>query len=77
MNGCCQKVSAIVLNPHGSLLFQRAPDGEDLISEKEFIEQVCEYGEVETRRRNRRIHDEPPVAADQFKGFRATYEVTL
>lgn len=68
------------VDARGNLLFQRAPDGEELVFDEEVIERVREGGEVEIRRstrRNRRIHDELPLVADKYKEFRATGEVTL
>ena len=56
-------------------MFQRAPDGEELVFDEEVIERVREGGEVEIRRttrRNRRIHDELPLVAEKYKEFRAT-----
>lgn len=64
----------------GNLLFQRAPDGEELVFDEEVIERVREGGIVtirRTTRRNRRIHDELPVVAEKYKEFRATGEVAL
>lgn len=68
------------VDARGNLLFQRAPDGEELIFEEEVIERVREGGRVKIRRttrRSRRIHDELPLVADKYKQFRATGEVTL
>jgi type I restriction enzyme M protein len=68
------------VDARGKLLFQRAPDGEELIFDEEVIERVREGGVVEIRhttRRNRRIHDELPLVAEKYKEFRATGEVTL
>ena len=67
------------VDARGNLLFQRAPDGEELVFDEEVIERVREGGEVEIRRttrRNRRIHDELPLVAVKFREFRATGEVT-
>lgn len=67
------------VDARGNLLFQRAPDGEELIFDEEVVERVREGGEVEIRRttrRNRRIHDELPLVAEKYKEFRATGEVT-
>lgn len=64
----------------GNLLFQRAPDGEELVFDEEVIERVREGGIVtirRTTRRNRRIHDELPLVAENYKEFRVTGEVTL
>jgi len=68
------------VDARGNLLFQRAPDGEELIFDEEVIERVREGGEVEIRRttrRNRRIHDELPLVAEKYKEFCATGEVSL
>lgn len=68
------------VDARGNLLFQRAPDGEELVFNDEVIERVREGGEVEIRhttRRNRRIHDELPLVAEKYNEFRATGEVTL
>lgn len=68
------------VDARGNLLFQRAPDGEELVFDDEVIERVREGGEVEIRRttrRNRRIHDELPLVAEKYKEFRATGEVRL
>ena len=67
------------VDARGNLLFQRAPDGEDLIFDEEVIERVRESGGVEIRRtmrRNRRIHDELPLVAEKYRKFRATGKVT-
>jgi type I restriction enzyme M protein len=67
------------VDARGNLLFQRAPDGEELVFDEEVIERVREGGEVEIRRltrRNRRMHDELPLVAEKYKEFRATGEVT-
>lgn len=68
------------VDARGNLLFLRVSGGEELVFDEEVIERVREGGEVEIRRttrRNRRIHDELPLMAEKFKGFRATGEVTL
>ena len=60
------------VDARGNLLFQRAPDGEEL------IERVRVGGEVEirrTRRRNCRVHDELPLVADKYREFCETGEV--
>ncbi len=67
------------VSARGNALFQRAPDGEELVFDEEVIERVREGGEVKIRRttrRNRRIHDELPLVAEKYKAFRATGEVT-
>ncbi len=68
------------VDARGNLLFQRAPDGEELVFDEEVVERVREGGEVRVRRitrRNRRIHDELPLVAEKFKEFLETGEVTL
>jgi type I restriction enzyme M protein len=67
------------VDARGNLLFQRAPDGEELVFDEEVVERVREGGEVRVRRitrRNRRIHDELPLVAEKFKEFLETGEVT-
>lgn len=67
------------VDARGNLLFQRAPDGEELIFEDEIVEKVRQGGEVEIRRttrRNRRIHDELPIVAEKFLEFIQTGEVS-
>ena len=68
------------VDARGNLLFQRAPDGEELVFDEEMIERVRKGDEVEIRRvirHNRRIHDELPLVAEKYKELRATGEVTL
>jgi len=68
------------VDARGNLLFQRAPDGEELVFDEKVIERIRQGGDVEirrTRRRNRHIHDELPLVAKKFKEFRATGEVSL
>ena len=67
------------VDTRGNLLFQRAPDGEELIFDKEVIERIREGGEVtirRTTRRDRRIHDELPIVAEKFREFIQTGEVS-
>ena len=62
----------------GNPLFQRAPDGEELIFTDEIIERVREGGEIKTKkvtRPTRRIDDELPIVSIKFKSFRSTGEV--
>lgn len=66
------------VDARGNLLFQRAPDGEELIFDEQVVERVRKGGEIETRRvtrRNRRVYDELPLVAEKYKEFRATGEV--
>jgi type I restriction enzyme M protein len=68
------------VDARGNLLFQRAPDGEELIFAEEVIERVRQGGEIEIRRnarRNRRIHDELPLVAEKYNEFRETGQVAL
>lgn len=68
------------VDARGNLLFQRAPDGEELIFDERVIERVRVGGEVKIRRtmrRSRRVHDELPLVAENYKKFRATGEVML
>lgn len=68
------------MDSRGNLLFERAPDGEELIFEEEVIERVRVGSEVHIRpttRRDRKIHDELPLVADKFKEFMETGEVSV
>lgn len=68
------------VDARGNHLFQKAPDGEELVFDEDVSERVREGGEVEIRRvtrRNRRIHDELPLVAEKYKEFRTTGEVIL
>lgn len=67
------------MDSRGSLLFQRAPDGEELIFEDEIVERVRQGGDIENRRttrRNRRVDDELPIVAEKFCEFLQTGEVS-
>ena len=67
------------IDARGNQLFQRAPDGEELIFEEDVIERVRVGGEIQIRRttrRDRKIHDELPIVAEKFKEFEETGEVT-
>lgn len=68
------------VDARGNHLFQKAPDGEELVFDEDVSERVREGSEVEIRRvtrRNRRIHDELPLVAEKYKEFRTTGEVIL
>ncbi|MDY0041543.1 MAG: N-6 DNA methylase [Desulforhabdus sp.] len=68
------------VDSRGNLLFERAPDGEELIFEEEVVERIRVGGEVQIRqitRRDRKIHDELPLVADKFKEFMETGEVSV
>lgn len=67
------------VDARGNRLFQRAPDGEELIFDEEVIERVREGGNVQVRRttrRSRRAHDELPTVAAKYEEFQVTGEVT-
>ena len=67
------------VDARGNLLFQRAPDGEELIFDEEVIERIRQGGEIVIRRntrRNRRVQDELPIIAEKFLEFLLTGEVT-
>lgn len=67
------------VDARGNLLFERAPDGEELVFEDDVIERVREAGEVTIRRvtrRARRVHDELPIVAEKFGEFLETGDVT-
>ena len=56
----------------GKRLFERAPDGEELIFEDEIIERVRVGGHVEpraVRRHRRHVDDELPTVAKRFRAF--------
>jgi type I restriction enzyme M protein len=63
------------VDPRGNLLYQRAPDGEELVFEEAVVERVREGGRVEAHRvlrRQRRIADELPVVSSRFRDFEAS-----
>lgn len=67
------------VDSRGNLIFQRAPDGEELIFDEEVIERVREGGSVSTRRkirRGRRLHDELPLVVEKYKTYLETGGVT-
>ena len=60
------------VDARGKLLFERAPDGEELIFEDEIVERVRVGGHVESRtvrRRQRHVDDELPVVAQRYRAF--------
>ncbi len=62
------------VDPRGNLLFERAPDGEEIVYEEEVIERVREGGRVEARRvrrRQRHIADELPAVSEKYREFEA------
>lgn len=67
------------VDSRGNLLFQRSPEGEEMVFNEEVIERVRVGGEVEVRRTirpSRRIDDELPIVADKFSEFLETGEVS-
>jgi type I restriction enzyme M protein len=67
------------VNSRGSLLFRKAPDGEEIIFDEQVVERVREAGEIhikKTTRRMRRIDDELPIVASKFADFLRTGEVS-
>lgn len=66
------------VDARGNILFQRAPDGEEMIFDDEVIERIREGDKVDicrTTRRSRRIHDELPLVAEKYQEFCDTGEV--
>lgn len=60
------------VDPRGNILFQRKPDGEELIVEEEVVERVRIAGQVVGRkvtRRQPRVDDELPVVAQHYRNF--------
>ena len=60
------------VDPRGNLLFERSPDGEELIFEDTVIERVRTGGEVRSQtvhRRRRHVDDELPTVARQYRAF--------
>jgi type I restriction enzyme M protein len=60
------------VDARGNQLFERAPDGEELVFDDEVVERVRVGGQVESRtvsRRQRHIADELPVIAEHFRKF--------
>ena len=56
----------------GKLLFERAPDGKELIFEDEVVERIRVGSRVESRtvrQRRRHVDDESPAVAEKFRAF--------
>ena len=56
----------------GKLLFERAPDGKELIFEDEVVERIRVGSRVESRtvrQRRRHVDDELPAVAEKFRAF--------
>jgi type I restriction enzyme M protein len=67
------------VDARGNLLFQRSPEGEEMVFDEEVIERVRVGGDVEIRRTIRpslRINDELPIVADKFNEFLETGEIS-
>ncbi|WP_218576663.1 hypothetical protein [Desulfobacter latus] len=67
------------VDSRGNLLFERAPDGEELLFEEEVVERVRMGDEVQVRRitrRDRKIDDELPLVASKYEEFIETGEVS-
>ena len=60
------------VNARGKQLFQRAPDGEELVFDDEVVERIRVRGIVTSktvRRRQRHIDDELPIIAEHYRSF--------
>ena len=60
------------VDARGNLLFERAPDGAELIFDDTVIERVRNGGEVRSqtvRRRRRHVDDELPIVARRYRAF--------
>jgi len=60
------------VDARGNQLFQRAPDGEELVFDDEVVERVRIGGQIQSRTRSRRqrhIADELPVVAEHYRKF--------
>lgn len=63
------------VDPRGNLLYETAPDGEEIVFEDQVIERVREAGRVEARpirRRQRHVADELPIVSEKFRQFDAS-----
>lgn len=68
------------VDARGNTLFQRSPDGEEIIFDEEVVERIRHGNQVEMRRstrRDKKMHDELPIVADKYREFIETGEVTL
>ena len=60
------------VDARGNRLFERAPDGEELVFNDEVVERVRVGGQVESRvvaRRQRHVADELPTVAERYRKF--------
>ena len=60
------------VDARGNLLFERSPDGEELVFDDEVVERVRIGGQVRTqtvRRRQRHVDDELPAVAQRYRAF--------
>ena len=63
------------VDARGKLLFERAPDGDELIFDDEIVERVRMRGAVRSqtvRQRRRRLDDELPAVAQRYRAFIAS-----
>lgn len=68
------------VDARGNILYQRAPDGEEIIFTENVIERIRQGNNIITRRttrRDRRIRDELPIVAGKFKEFCETGDVSM
>ena len=60
------------VDARGNLLFERAPDGEELVFDERVVERVRVGGQVRSRtvaRRQRRVDDELPTVVQRYRAF--------
>ena len=60
------------VDARGNLLFERAPDGEELVFDDDVIERIRIGGQVQSRtvgRRQRHVDDELPAIAERYRAF--------
>ncbi len=60
------------VDARGNQLFERAPDGEELVFDDDVVERVRVGGQVESRfvaRRQRHVDDELPIVAERYRSF--------
>ena len=69
---CMAVVDRAGIDARGNLLFERAPDGEELVFDEEVVERVRIGGQVRSqaiRRRQRHVDDELPTVARRYRTF--------
>ena len=60
------------VDTRGNRLFERAPDGEELVFDEEIVERVRTAGRVHSRtvqRRRRHVDDELPIVVQRYRAF--------